>query len=188
MHILSQTALSNTEYLGCLSAFWSAFGNALGSSENYLVRLAGRRKGSHFGWEMSLDQARYGALIVLERWKELNERFRESLQQSESWPLAEGASRKCEAAAGRLESLYARLDELEDYSEAAVREALEQFREITAAFHDERQAAAGAAEIFAEKETADPPGLLPVVGDAPSTPAQKFREFREQFLIELSRR
>ncbi len=142
-----------------------------------------------------LNPVRRGLVKRPERWKELNERFGESLRQTPSRSLAEAAAQKCDAAAEKLGAVYVKLDELEDYEETAVREGIEKFREISRMFADERMAAAGAAEVFTEKEGAADGALLPVLEqraeaykDRPASAAEIFRDFREQFLIELSRR
>ena len=178
MRILEQSALDNTEYLACLSAFCTALENHVGETENYLVRLAGKHKGVHFGWEMAMDRARYGALIVLERWKELNERFAESLRNTASSLLAEAAPAKCDTAAEGLQAAYLTLDSLEEYSEPLVRAAIERARTVLDLFASERQQV----RAFHPEMTA-----LNVLGSGPS-PADLFRRTRESFLADLTRR
>lgn len=184
MRILEQPALDNTEYLACMAAFCSALGKHLSETENFLARLAGQRKGGHFGWEMGLDKARYGALIVLERWKQLNERFAESLGATGSRAFAESAPAKCEAAAQGLQAAYLSLDELEEYSELLVREASKRLRAVAEMFEEERRAAARAGDAFSPERPA-----LAVIG-APSgpAPAEVFRRTRDSFLTDLNRR
>src|SRR3972149_872205 len=115
MKILSQEALSGPEYLGCLSAFVASFSEHVLQTKYYLKRLEGKRKGAVFGWEMALDRARYGALIVLERWKELNGQFQQSIDAlPEALPSRETGDR-AEQAVQALSQWNERLDAAETY-------------------------------------------------------------------------
>lgn len=184
MRILDQPALDNTEYLACVTAFYNALGHHLAETEAYLVKLAGKRKGAHFGWEMAMDKARYGALIVLERWKELNERFAESLRNTASHRLAEGAPARCEAAAQGLQTAYLSLDQLDEYSEPLVRAVVERLRAVGEMFGQEREAAQQARDTFSPARAA-----LTVLG-APAGPAPSdlFRRTHDDFLTDLNLR
>ena len=186
MRILDQAALGEAEYLACLSAFCSALANHLAEAENYLVRLAGKRKGAHFGWEMAMDRARYSALIVLDRWSDLNTRFSESLQRMPSADISEAAAPKCETAAASLQAAYASIDQLEEYSEIVVQEAGRRFRRVLDVFEAERSAAAAAGERFAGERP-----VLAVLGSPASAgegAAEIFRRTRDEFLADLNRR
>ena len=184
MKILDQPALDHTEYLACLAAFCNSLGRHLGDTEAYLVRLAGKRKGSHFGWEIALDKARYGALIVLERWKELNQRFTDSLRNTPSRALATATAPKCEAAAQALEASYLSLDQLDEYSELLVQEAVKRLRAVQEIFAEEREAALRASSQFSPENA-----TLPVLG-GPAGPASfdRFRRVYDSFLTDLDQR
>lgn len=184
MRILDQSALDHSEYLACVTAFCSSLGRHLAETEAYLVKLAGKRKGAHFGWEAALDKARYGVLIVLERWKELNQRFTESLQNTPSRALAETAAARADAAARGLEAAYFSVDELEEYSEVIVREAVNRLRAVEQMFSEERETASRASNQF-NPESAS----LSVLGN-PGGPDswERFRRVHDSFLADLNRR
>lgn len=184
MRILDQSALDHTEYLACLTAFYNSLGRHLGETEAYLIKLAGKRKGGHFGWEMALDKARYGALIVLERWKELNERFAESLRNTPSRALAEAAATRCDGAARSLQAAYLSLDELEEYSELIVREAAKRLRAVQEIFADERESASRASSQFSPES----PTLSVLGGAAGPASWERFRRVHDSFLTDLDRR
>jgi hypothetical protein len=184
MRILDQPALNHTEYLACLAAFSNSLGRNLGETDAYLAKLAGKRKGSHFGWEMALDKARYGALIVLERWKEFNQRFADSLRNTPARAMAEAAAPRCDTAAQALEAAYYSLDQLDEYSELLVQEAMRRLRAVEEIFAEEREAASRASSQFSPES----PTLTVVGGPAGPASADKFRSVYDSFLTDLGRR
>lgn len=184
MRILDRPALDHTEYLACLAAFSRTLDNLLAETENALARLAGKRKGAHFGWEIALDRARYGVLIVLERWKELNQRFELSIGNTPAAGLSQAAAARCEQAAAALQAAYLSLDELDEYVEMIVAEAIRRLRAVRELFNEERQAAREAGEKFA-----GPAAALAVLGAAAGpSPAEVFRGTHDAFLTDLSER
>src|SRR5215471_8231153 len=60
--------LTADQFYGCVAAFVDALTGELNAAAAALRRLQGSRKGAAFAYEMALDQHRYGALIVLDRW------------------------------------------------------------------------------------------------------------------------
>ena len=184
MRILDQPALNHTEYLACLAAFSNSLGRQLGETDAYLAKLAGKRKGSHFGWEIALDKARYGALIVLERWKEFNQRFADSLRNTPARAMAEAAAPRCDTAAQALEAAYDSLDQLDEYTELLVQEAMRRLRAVEEIFAEEREAASRASSQFSPES----PTLTVVGGPAGPASADKFRSVYDSFLTDLGRR
>ncbi len=184
MRILDQPALDHTEYSACLAAFCNSLGRHLGETEAYLAKLAGRRKGGHFGWEIALDKARYGTLIVLERWKELNESFAESLRNTPARALAEAAASRCDGASEALQAAYLSLDQLDEYSELFVQEATRRLRAVEELFAEERDAASRASSQFSPESTT----LTVLGGAAGPASSERFQRVYDSFLTDLGRR
>src|SRR5215510_959231 len=68
-------SLSETQFQGCLAAFVDSLFGELNAAAMYLRKLENQPKGAAFSYEMSLDQHRYGALVVLDRWATLVHAF-----------------------------------------------------------------------------------------------------------------
>lgn len=65
--------LTLTEYLGCLHAFIGQFQQALSTAGHFAGMLEGQSRRRAFGWAASLDQARYNASLMVERWRFFND-------------------------------------------------------------------------------------------------------------------
>ena len=199
--IFSREALSEPEYLGCLAAFVDSFSGHLTQTRSYLARLEGKKKGALFGWEMALDQARYGALIVLERWKELNERFSRSIDGLPgSLPSGESSAR-AEQACQDLAGWNERLDAAERYDPVLMECYGAALLNLLDGLAQEQQAARSAHARFdqtaAGPAAASPTGLpselkvLNVLGSDTSPESSEsgiFHQTRQTFLNDLSRR
>ena len=71
MQITRFLSLTESQFLGCVSAFVDSLFGELNSAAMYLKKLEGQPKGAAFAYEMALDTHRYGALMVLDRWANL---------------------------------------------------------------------------------------------------------------------
>ena len=67
MRITRYPNLTEPQFFGCVAAFVDSLSGELNAASMALRRLEGQAKGRAFAYEMTLDQHRYGALIVLER-------------------------------------------------------------------------------------------------------------------------
>src|ERR1700722_9338896 len=87
LRITRYPSISTEQFLGCVAAFVDSFTGELNAAASALRRLEGRSKGSAFAYEMTLDNHRYGALIVLDRWSTLTTAFGPHLAH----PIADSA-------------------------------------------------------------------------------------------------
>ncbi|MCH7978038.1 MAG: hypothetical protein IH935_03550 [Acidobacteria bacterium] len=194
--IFSREALSEPEYMGCLAAFVASFSGHIAQARNFLARLEGKQKGAFFAWEIALDQARYGALIVLERWKELNERFSQSIDGLPgSLPSGESSAR-AEQACQDLAGWNERLDAAERYDPVLMECYGAALLNLLDGLAQEQQAARSAHARF--DQTADTSSkpltelkVLNVLGSGTSpelSDSGMFHQTRQAFLNDLSRR
>ncbi|MEI9977360.1 MAG: hypothetical protein WDO73_38070 [Ignavibacteriota bacterium] len=94
MRITRFPSLSEAQFFGCTAAFIDSLTGELNAAASALRRLEGQSKGSAFAYEMTLDNHRYGALIVLDRWSTVVGAFGPHLQLSRHQTiLDEGAAR-----------------------------------------------------------------------------------------------
>ncbi len=91
MQILRLATLSEAQFFGCAGAFADALLNSMHSTLENLRRLQDRPKGSAFAFEMQMDQDRYGALIVLERWADCVNAFAPNLTLSHDQEIVDEA-------------------------------------------------------------------------------------------------
>lgn len=199
--IFSREALSEPEYLGCLAAFVASFSGHIAQARNFVARLEGKQKGALFAWEIALDQARYGALIVLERWKELNGRFHQSIDGLPgSLPSAESSAR-AEQACQDLAGWNERLDAAERYDPVLMECYGAALLNLLDGLAQEQQAARSAHARFdqtaagtAAASSTGPPSelkVLNVLGSGTSLELSDsgiFHQTRQVFLNDLSRR
>ena len=94
LRITRYTSLTQQQFLGCVAAFADALAGELNAAASALRRLEGMSKGSAFAFEMTLDNHRYGALIVLDRWLSLAAAFGAHLGH----PLANAAPERVAGA------------------------------------------------------------------------------------------
>ena len=179
--------------MGCLAAFVASFSGHIAQARNFLARLEGKQKGALFAWEIALDQARYGALIVLERWKELNERFSRSIDGLPgSLPSGESSAR-AEQACQDLAGWNERLDAAEHYDPVLTECYGAALLNLLDGLAQEQQAARSAHARFDQASTKRPTGLnaLTVLGSGTSPELSDsgiFHQTRQSFLHDLSRR
>ncbi len=137
MQILRYPHLTEPQFLGCLSAFVDSLSGALNSAVMYLRKLEGRPKGSAFAFEMQLDQGRYGAMVVLDRWSAFAGAFA-ALDGVRS--LGDTAAR-VEQASRLLEQTNQALDASADYAAHVVETVEAGYLTVQMTFDTERQAA-----------------------------------------------
>lgn len=137
MRIKRYPSLSEQQFLGCVSAFADALAGELNAASLALRRLENRAKGSAFAFEMTLDNHRYGALIVLDRWLSLAAAFGAHLNH----PIANAAPERVEGAERVLTRANQMIDAAESYGPEVVEAAVMAFQTVSGTFADERRSA-----------------------------------------------
>jgi hypothetical protein len=170
VQITRYTSLNEAQFLGCASAFVDSLSGALNGAVMYLHKLQGQRKGSAFAFEIQLDQGRYGALMILDRWAEFVGAFAAHVVlPAHHREILDEAPRRVQQAAGLLEKTNHLLDASEEYSETVVAACESGFQTVELTFQQERQAA--------ERTLALGPML-----------SEDFKEYRRVFLGDLAAR
>src|SRR5580704_633555 len=123
LRITRYPSISTEQFLGCVAAFVDSFTGELNAAASALRRLEGKTKGAAFAYEMTLDNHRYGALIVLDRWSTLNRAFGPHL----GLPLL--------------------LDASDQYSPAIIEACLMAFQSLNTTFEAERKSAEQTAKL-----------------------------------------
>ncbi len=116
MQILRFPSMSEAEYFGCVSAFVDSLWAALDGVAQSLGKLQGRAKGAAFLFEMQLDQHRYGALMILDRWERFVEGFGPHVELTRHREATAGTPASVEAARGLITKLNAIIDSAERYT------------------------------------------------------------------------
>ncbi len=169
MRITRLPTISEHQFLGCTAAFVDSLFGELHSAAIALRRLEGTAKGDAFAYEMELDQHRYGALIVLDRWNSVAGTFGPHLELSQRPGIVEGAGMRVHSA----EEILTRVNQLIDGSEAYGTELVEAcvtaFQTLKTIFTEERAAAEQWAQL------------------GPMQP-EEYREARRIFLEDLAAR
>ena len=165
--------MSEPEYAGCVSAFVDSLAGELNTSANFLKRLQGSAKGAAFAYEMSFDRGRYGALLVLDRWRHFNLTFGPHLGPVLHHPVLKSLLEEAERRVTAGETILARANELIDaagsYHPDLVEAGLLAFQQVKRIFQEEIE--------FSEKAAQLGP-LLP----------EEQRNARAQFLADLAQR
>ncbi len=143
MRITRYPSISTEQFLGCVAAFVDSLTGELNAAASALRRLEGKSKGSAFAYEMTLDNHRYGALIVLDRWSALTNAFGPHLAH----PIADSARGRVESAEQLLGRANQVIDASGQYSTEIVEACLMAFQSVTAVFADERAAAEQKAKL-----------------------------------------
>ncbi len=137
MRITRFPSITPQQFLGCVAAFADALTGELNAALASLRRLDGAAKGSAFAYEMTLDTHRYGALIVLDRWRSLTAAFGAHLQD----PMANAAPERVEQAEKILTMANQLIDSADRYSPAIIEAVAMGFQTVSGTFADERQSA-----------------------------------------------
>ncbi len=138
MRITRYPDISETGFFGCVAAFVDSLTGELNAASLALRRLEGSRKGRAFAYEMGLDQHRYGALIVLDRWNTVTAAFGPHLQLSRRPAILAEAPSRVHAAEEILSRTNAVLDAAGDYSAAVVQACLMAWQSVSGIFSEER--------------------------------------------------
>lgn len=144
MQITRYTSLNEAQFLGCASAFVDSLAGALNGAVMYLHKLQGQRKGAAFAFEIQLDQSRYGAMMILDRWADFVHTFAPHVEFPQHREILAETPRRVQQAAALLEKTNQFLDASGDYSETVVAACEGGFQTVELTFQQERQAAARA--------------------------------------------
>ena len=135
------------QFLGCTTAFIDSLFNALKSAEMFLKKLQGTRKGSAFAFEMQLDQHRYGALLILERWAQFAQAFAGHATIGRHSPILTEAAARVQTAENILTRANQVLDASPDYLEDVVSACVMAYESLNITFAEEKKAAENAAKL-----------------------------------------
>jgi len=130
-------SLTEQQFMGCISAFNDSFTGELNAAVIAMRRLEGQRKGSAFAFEMTLDNHRYGALIVLDRWSTVGTAYAGHLEN----PLLEGVPARVAAAEKLLAQVNNLIDGSASYSTELIEACQVAFQTLAATFAGERESA-----------------------------------------------
>jgi hypothetical protein len=130
--------LTEPQFFGCVAAFVDSLTGELNAASLALRRLEGRSKGSAFAYEMNLDQHRYGALIVLDRWATVVNAFGPHLQLSRRPAVLSEASQRVRTAEELLTRANALVDASAGYGTETVEACLLAWRSVNGVFEEER--------------------------------------------------
>ncbi len=147
MRILRYPSIGEPQFLGCASAFVDALEGELNAAAMALRRLQSSRKGSAFAYEMALDQHRYAALIVLDRWSALVAAFGPHLQLAARAGMVAEAPARIAAAELILGPANQLIDRAEAYGADVVEACLLAFQSAASVFRQEHEAAEQAARL-----------------------------------------
>jgi hypothetical protein len=161
--------LTTPQFYGCVAAFVDSLTGELNAVSAALRRLEGSRKGAAFAYEMALDQHRYGALIVLDRWSTLVAAFGPHLDLPRHPGIIAAAPTRVAAAQQVLERANQLIDAADGYGPDVVEACLMAWQSLAVTFAEEH------------RETAESARLGPML-------AEEYRESRRIFSEDLSAR
>jgi hypothetical protein len=133
--------LNDAQFTGCVSAFIDSLLGELNAAALYLKKLEGQPKGAAFAFEMALDNSRYGALIVLDRWATLVQTFGPHLESARFQALVDETPARVQTAENLLQRTNNLIDATAQYSNDVVTTCLLAWQSLTVTFAEERQAA-----------------------------------------------
>jgi hypothetical protein len=147
LRILRYPSIVEPQFLGCAAAFVDSLEGELNAAAMALRRIEGRAKGSAFAYEMTLDQHRYGALIVLDRWSALIAAFGPHLRLGTRPEMIEEGPARVAAAEGILGPANQLIDAAEGYGADLVEACLLAFQSVSGMFQQERASAEQSAKL-----------------------------------------
>lgn len=169
VRITRYPSITEPQFFGCLAAFVDSLFGELNGAVIALRRLEGRSKGGAFAYEMTLDQHRYGSLIVIDRWATVARLFGPHLNLTRHPELLAEAVSRC----GTAENILTRANQLIDAAPAYGGDVVEAcavaFQSLETTFAQERTAADQYAKL------------------GPMLP-EDYQEFRHIFLEDLAAR
>jgi hypothetical protein len=169
LRITRYPSLTPPQFSGCISAFVDSLEGELNAATLALRQLEGRSKGAAFAYEMKLDQHRYGALIVVDRWSTVTSAFAAHLKLDRRQSILDEAAARVRAAEALLTRVNAVIDGADQYSSAVVEASILAFQSVNGVFEEERAEAAQSAKL------------------GPMLP-EDYREARSIFLQDLAQR
>jgi hypothetical protein len=134
-------SISEHQFLGCSAAFVDSLSGELHAASIALRRLEGMGKGAAFAYEMDLDQHRYGALIVLDRWSSVAAAFGPHLELSQRPGIVAEAPARVRSAEEILSRVNRLIDGSDSYSTGLVEACAAGFQTLHSIFAEERAAA-----------------------------------------------
>jgi hypothetical protein len=140
-------SISEQQFLGCASAFVDSLSGELHAAAIALRRLEGKGKGDAFAYEMELDQHRYGALIVLDRWNSVAGTFGPHLTLSGRPGIVTDAGPRVRSAEEILTRANNLIDGSDMYSGEVVEACLAAFQTLQSIFAEERASAEQSAKL-----------------------------------------
>jgi hypothetical protein len=161
--------INEIQFFGCATAFVDSLTGELNAASIALRRLEGQGKGRAFAYEMTLDQHRYGALIILDRWSTVTTAFGPTLELSRRPSILTEAVSRVRSAEEILSRANALLDAASSYSTETVEACLMAWQAVESIFKEERGEAEQSAKLGA---------MLP----------NDYKEARQIFLQDLAAR
>jgi hypothetical protein len=147
VRITRYPSLNEPQFFGCVAAFVDSLTGELNAASMALRRLEGRDKGGAFAFEMTLDQHRYGALIVLDRWSTVTGTFGPHLSLSRLPGILGAASGRLRSAEQILSRANQLIDASDRYSAAIVEACLIGWQSIGTVFREERAEVENSAKL-----------------------------------------
>jgi len=135
------------QFLGATSAFWDTLTSTMSVALANLQKLQGRSKGAAFAFEMEMDKARYGTLILLERWSQFVAAFGPHIHLEIRTGIITDASSRVIAAENLLQNANRVLDSSDHYSQDLLEAASLAFDTVRATFQEEKQSAEQMAKL-----------------------------------------
>jgi hypothetical protein len=139
--------INEPQFFGCVAAFVDSLTGELNAASMTLRRLEGQAKGRAFAYEMTLDQHRYGALIVLDRWSTVAAAFGPHLEISRSSSILTDAASRVRSAEDILSRANALLDAAGSYNPDVVEACLMAWQSVGGIFAEERAEAEQSAKL-----------------------------------------
>jgi hypothetical protein len=139
--------ITEDQFYGCVAAFVDSLEGELNAATAALRRLAGRNKGGAFAFEMALDQHRYGALIVIDRWSTLLTAFGPHLLLPRRRDILDRGSDRVHAAEEILTRANTLVDAAPAYSEDLVEACVVAYQSVNGVFAEERAEAEQSAKL-----------------------------------------
>ena len=147
MRITRYPNINEPQFFGCVAAFVDSLSGELNAASLALRRLEGQGKGRAFAFEMTLDQHRYGALIVLDRWSTVTGTFGPHLSLARNPGILEAAAERLRSGEQILSRANSVIDAADSYSPAIVEACLMAWQSIGTIFNEERAEVENAAKL-----------------------------------------
>jgi hypothetical protein len=147
LRITRYPSLTEPQFFGCVAAFVDSLTGELNAASMALRRLENRGKGAAFAFEMTLDQHRYGALIVLDRWSTVTGTFGPHLSLSRHPGIVAAAAERLRAGEQILSRANLLIDASDSYSAAIVEACLMAWQSLGTIFREERSEVENSAKL-----------------------------------------